>query len=252
MKEEIKRVENWIKEQVAVAKSDGVVLGLSGGIDSAVVAYLAVQALGKDKVKVIILPCESNPNSEEDAMKVAKALGIGAMKKDLNATYRCMKGMFGPETKEYVNSNVKSRLRMVTLYAVGNQYNYMVIGTTNKTELFLGYYTKFGDGGVDFEPIADFYKTEIFEMAKELGVPNDIIVKKPSADIGISDSDEDEFSNIVGEKITYKDIDFILKAALEGEEMPDYITHKQTDGIIKLMAKTEHKRNTPPFYERIR
>ena len=253
MKEEIRRVQNWIKEQVTNTRVDGVVLGLSGGIDSTVVAYLAVGALGADKVTIAILPCESSTNSEEDAMKVIKALNLKyAIRKDLSKSYSTLKDLFGESTKTFVNSNIKSRLRMITLYAISNQLNRMVIGTTNKTELFLGYYTKYGDGGVDIEPIVDYYKGEIYEMAKELGVPESIINKVPTADIGITLTDEEEFSKIIGEPITYNTIDSILKAALDDGEMPELVTHKQTNGIMTLMGKTEHKRNTPPFYERIR
>ena len=251
MENEIKNIQNWIKEKVENTKTDGVVLGISGGIDSAVIAYLATNALGKDKVMGVLLPCESSENSLTDAQKVVNALGIKAFKVDLTNKYKGFKNMFGEETKTFANANIKSRLRMVTLYAFANQYNMLVIGTTNKTEALTGYYTKFGDGGVDIEPIADFYKTEVYKMAEILGIPEEIINKAPTADLGITSTDEEEFSKVIGEPITYKEIDMIFQHMVDGEDIDmSNISKTKIKGVLDLMFRTEHKRNTPSSYER--
>ncbi|MDD3988177.1 MAG: NAD(+) synthase [Candidatus Omnitrophica bacterium] len=252
MENEIKNIQNWIKEQVEQAKKDGVILGISGGIDSAIIAFLATQALGKEKVIGVLLPCESSEDSLIDAQNVVSALGIKAYKVDLTKRYQPFKNLFGAdETKAFVNANIKSRLRMTVLAAFANQNNMLVIGTTNKTELLTGYYTKFGDGGVDIEPIADFYKTEIYQIAEVLGLPESIINKAPSADLGITSTDEEEFSKIIGEEITYEEIDKIFKHVIEGEEIDiSNISQVKVKGVLSLMYNSEHKRNTPPIYER--
>ena len=252
MENEILNIQNWIKEQVEQSKTTGVVLGISGGIDSAVVAFLAAKALGKEKVIGVLLPCESSENSLTDAQKVVGALGITAYKVDLTNKYKGFKDMFRDETKTFVNANIKSRLRMVTLYAFANQNNMLVIGTTNKTEALTGYYTKFGDGGVDIEPIADYYKTEVYKMAEILGVPESIINKAPTADLGITSTDEEEFSKIIGEPITYEEIDMILQVFVEGEDIDlTNVSDIKKKGVLDLMSKSEHKRNTPPNYEKL-
>jgi NAD+ synthase len=253
IEQEIVLIQNWIKVQVEQTRTNGVVIGLSGGIDSTVVATLAVNALGVNCVRGILLPCNSSKESITDGWLIAKHLGLKMVyKEDLLKPYKYFHNMFGDKTKSSTNANIKSRLRMIVLYMIANEFNLLVIGTTNKSELLTGYYTKYGDGGTDIEPIADFYKTEVREMAKLLKVPEHIIHKAPAADIGITLTDEEEFSKIIGESITYDEIDAILKAAIDGDEdMPKNISKIKIAGIMKMMQNSEHKRNTPLLYERI-
>jgi len=253
MKDEITKVAGWIKDQCTQAKKEKIVIGVSGGVDSAVSAAISVLAMGKENVIGVILPCTSSPESKEDALKVIKHLGISYWEQNLEKPYEAMvAGLLNGTntTDKTVVGNIKSRLRMIALYAMANEQNALVCGTTNRTEALIGYYTKFGDGGVDIEPICQYYKGEVREMARILGIPEIVITKAPTADLGISSSDEEEISKIVGEPITYDQIDTILKSAIDGAEMAEGITNIQVAGIMKMFKNSEHKRNTPPDYER--
>ena len=185
----------WIAEYFAMTGKRNAIVGLSGGIDSAVTAYLCKQALGKDRVLGVILPIESSATDGLDAMQVVEALGIDYVTisegpafnrfyTDLvdspKVSYFLANGAL-TINKTMVRANIKARFRMTSLYAISEMADGLVVGTTNKSEAKIGYATKYGDGGVDLEPLMDFYKTEIFEMAELLEIPQSIIDKKPSA-----------------------------------------------------------------------
>jgi NAD+ synthase len=175
MKKEVNRISKWIKNYVKQSGARGVVVGLSGGIDSCTVAALAVKALGADNVRGVTLPCESHKEDKEDAMLLANHLGISVFNIDLtgtlNAFKKSRKHLAMVPQKALTIPNVKARLRMTTLYSIASDLGYLVLGTGNKSEYEIGYYTKYGDGGVDIEPMNNYYKTEIWAMAKELGLP---------------------------------------------------------------------------------
>jgi len=250
MENQIKKIQEWIKEKVEHTNTKGVVVGLSGGIDSAVIACLATAALGADKVIGVLLPCDSSEDSITDANKIVTQLGIKAYKLDLTNKFKTFKNLFGEETLPFVNANMKSRLRMCSLYAFANQFNLLVCGTTNKTESLTGYFTKYGDGGVDIEPILNVYKTDVYKMASLLNVPESIINKKPTADLGTYASDEDEFSAIVKEPITYEEIDNIFKHLIDGEDVDISLYSKEkVKGVLDLMEKSSHKRLMPEGFE---
>ena len=152
------------------AGTSGYVLGLSGGVDSAVVAALAKKAVGKDKVLTLIMPCSSNPKDEEDAKLVASKLGISYLTLRLENILNEFKKCYMTNISKLQEGNIKARLRMTMLYANAQCHNFLVAGTGNKSEIMCGYFSKFGDGGVDIEPIGQYYKTEIFQLAKSLDV----------------------------------------------------------------------------------
>lgn len=222
------KLVEWIKNSVEEAGANGVVFGLSGGIDSAVVAGISKIAFPDNSLGVI-MPCHSNPKDEEDARLVADKLKLKLKKVDLTGSYDTLLKAMGEDFQSQLAlTNVKPRLRMTTLYALAQEKNYLVLGPTNKSEFHLGYFTKHADSGVDLLPIVDFVKEEVYEMAEFLNIPKDIIHKKPSAGLSSDQTDEEDLG------ISYKDIDSYIKY---GEGNKD-IANK----IDKMHKRSEHKR----------
>ena len=246
MEEKIEKLIQWLREQVANAGLNGAIVGISGGIDSAVVAHLIKRAFPKNSLG-LIMPCKSNPKDMEDALKVVESCGIKHLIIDLTETHNLLfgevekqlkeKGEWNEETARLGDANTRARLRMTTLYAVANNYGYMVVGTDNAAEWYTGYFTKYGDGGVDLVPLVHFTKGEVREMARILGVPNEIITKAPSAGLWEGQTDENEMGT------TYEMIDKYLK----GEEVPE----KDRQIIERLHKRSQHKRQlaiAPPKF----
>ena len=245
MKTEIEKVCSWIENYVNKSNSQGVIVGLSGGIDSAVVAALCVKVLGRDKVVGITLPCSSNLEDKVDGELVAKSLGIQCSNIDLTSTSETLLTAL-PDSpfSSFIKGNMKARLRMTALYTIGSALGYLVVGTCNKSEIAIGYFTKYGDGGSDFEPIGEFYKSEVWEMAKELGIPDKIINRTPTAGLWEGQTDEDEMG------VSYSELEIILKAMLDGEELPENFDKTKIQKVARLVNQSEHKRTTPPVYQR--
>jgi len=247
MEKKIEKLVSWLQDQVAKANVEGLVVGISGGIDSAVVAHLIKRAF-PEKSLGVIMPCKSNPKDVEDAMKVVESCGIDYLKVDLTATHELLfsnikagieeKGEWDESRQQLGDANTRARLRMTTLYAIANNYRYLVAGTDNAAEWYTGYFTKFGDGGVDLVPLVHFTKTEVRELARYLGVPKEIIEKAPSAGLWDGQTDETEMGT------TYDMIDKFLK----GEDIPE----KDREIIERLHKISEHKRNlaaAPPKFD---
>lgn len=221
-------IENYVNE----AGTKGAVIGISGGIDSAVVAALAVKALGKERVLGLILPCESNEEDMKDAIDFAVKLGIEYKIIDLTNTYKeFLRDNSESSQCNLSFCNIKPRLRMTTLYFQASLHKYLVLGTSNKSELVTGYLTKYGDGGVDIEPIADLLKNEVYQMAYLLDIPKEIIEKKPTADLMPNQTDEGEMG------FTYEELDRYI---LTGEASDATKTK-----IIKLYNQSRHKLEGP-------
>lgn len=234
----INKTVAWLREQGEAAKVKGMLVGVSGGIDSAVVAHLIKRAYPNNSIGVI-LPIHSNPGQLKDAEELIKTCEITRVLVDLtdanqtllDKTFSAMGNLYNPDFKQISEANMRARLRMTTLYAIANNLNYMVVGTDNAAEIFTGYFTKYGDGGVDLMPIAHLLKSEVYEWAKFLNVPESIIEKTPSADLWEGQTDEAEMGT------SYKYIDDYLS----GKEIPK----KDLDIILSLNKKTEHKRQIP-------
>jgi len=236
-KSTIKKIINFIKKQV---NNKPIVLGLSGGIDSALVAYLAVKALGNKKVHCLIMP--SDTNTEQDlrlAKNVARYLNIQYSIFNIKQILKVYSATLNFKPNKTTVGNLKARIRMSLLYSLANQINGIVIGTGNKTEISVGYFTKYGDGGVDILPIGNLYKTQVWKLSKELGVPQEIIDRPPTAGLWTGQTDENEMG------ITYETLDKILTAI---EKKKSLVGFKKSDlKKVKLMMKnSEHKRMLPP------
>lgn len=238
MKELDKTIENiveWLREQIQNAGAKGIVFGLSGGIDSAVVAALAKKAFPGESLGVI-MPINSNPQDEKDAMLVASTFELDTTTVDLAPVYQSfLKALSFEGENNLARVNLKPRLRMMTLYYFAQEMGYLVCGTSNKSELEVGYFTKHGDSGVDLLPIADFVKNEVRELAKALGVPSEVILKAPSAGLWENQTDEKEMG------FSYDVLDNYI---LTGEGPEDIV-----ERIQRMNRNSEHKRTYPPKFE---
>lgn len=248
-------IADWMKERVAAAGSRGIVVGLSGGIDSAVVIGLAAMAM-PGKVVGVMMPCHSDPQDEADGILAANHFKVPALRVDLSSTYDHLLEHLGtalaqlPSGQQPARSvdevdpkqklplaNVKPRLRMTSLYFVANSLNYLVAGTGNRSELTIGYFTKYGDGGVDMLPIGRLLKSEVRTMARELGVPAAVIDKPPSAGLWLGQTDEAEMG------FTYADLENYL---VHG---PQAVSPALGLRIERLARASDHKRALPPMPE---
>jgi NAD+ synthase len=238
-------IQKWISEYLKNANAQKLVLGLSGGIDSAVTAALCARALGEKKIYGLIMPCQSLSSDIKDAMMIAEDLCINYEIIDLNPVYKLFLKTVAlkSDSNKIAESNLKPRLRMVTLYyfsqSIGNCF---VVGTGNRAEIALGYFTKYGDGGVDFEPLGNLYKSEVRALAKVVRIPAKIIKKPPSAGLWPGQTDEGEIG------LSYDIIDEILYRIDNGLDF-DGLKAKNVEKVRKLMRKAEHKLKMPPAYE---
>lgn len=239
----IKTTMDFIKEKVGDAGANGVVVGISGGIDSATVAYLAVRALGKDRVMGLIMPYYKN-RDVDDAKLVCESLGIEYELINIKPIVdEFEKAVGGLDTLS--RGNVMSRTRMVLLYAHANARNYLVLGTSNRSEFLTGYFTKWGDGASDYAPLINLYKTEVWEIAKRLGVPEGIIQKKPSAGLWEGQTDEDELgiSYRLLDEILWRLVDLKMEKGEIARELG--VPVERVEYVEGLVKKSEHKRRLP-------
>ena len=241
------KIVAFIKNKVGEAGAGGAVIGMSGGIDSTLTAYLAVEALGPENVLGILMP-EKGLTAEQDiddALEVTERLGIRHRVVDISKVIKSFSKTIPAfdATARSANGNLKARIRMCILYYHANLMGRMVIGTGNKTELLLGYFTKYGDGGVDIEPIGCLYKTQVRGLARYMGVPARIIDKVPTAGLWPGQTDEGELG------VTYEMADRVLTMLVDEGQNISAIRRKFppeiVDRLAGLMRANEHKRAPP-------
>ena len=232
-------ISHWMRQRMQEADAQGIVVGLSGGVDSAVVAGLAQRAVDQN-ILGVLMPCYSQPLDAEYARLAADTFGIKTLMVDLGPVYNSFLAAVGGGP-DLARANLKPRLRMATLYFIANARNYLVAGTGNKTELMVGYFTKYGDGGVDMLPLGDLYKREVWALAREIGVPQPIIDRPPTAGLWPGQTDEGEMG------ITYAALDAILGTLAEGKE-PD-ADSADVAMVRRMVTASAHKRALPPICE---
>lgn len=235
------KIIEFIRKQAKEAGLSKAVIGLSGGVDSSTVAYLAKEALGRENVYGVILPYKTtNKEDIEDAKEIIKTLGINLVELEITPVVDSLLTSL-KDTDKIRKGNVMARTRMIVLYDQAAKYKGLVLGTSNKTELFLGYFTKFGDGGVDIKPLGDLYKTQVRQLAKDLGIPEKIIKKIPTAGLWPGQTDEGELG------FTYEEADRLLYHMLDEKKSDEKLVKSgfKKEFIEKVKNKvknTEHKR----------
>ena len=228
----IEVIDTFIKEFV---NSKDVVLGISGGIDSFMVGYFLKRNIPKEKIHLYSLPYRKE---DQDVIKVEQFLGIEIERIYIDEFMQPFQNLVN-DKKAF--GNAMARIRMTILYSMANKYNGLVAGTSNKSEILTGYFTKFGDGGSDFQPLGDLYKTQIYELARKLDFPDWVLNKKPSANLWEGQTDEDELG------IRYADLDKILQCIeffknREECQIKTGLDMKLINRVYEMVENSKHKR----------
>ena len=237
-------IVGFIQELVQKTGQEGIVLGMSGGIDSALVASLSAAALGPERVQVMLMPVhrEKDEQNINDAKQLIDQLGISYKLFELNQAVDAFRSL---NLGKVALGNIAARLRMTTLYSQANNYNLLVAGTGNRTEILIGYFTKYGDGACDLLPLANLYKVNVRRLAKHMNIPRQIIEKAPSAGLWENQTDEGEIG------ITYDELDTILYLRFDKGYSPEQIidwgiNKENVDRTLELIASSQHKRDPIP------
>jgi len=243
---EADRIAEFIRFYVHSNGFEKVILGLSGGIDSSLSAALAVRALGRENVLGLIMPhAKSSAHSKEDALLLANELGIVTMEIGITSITDPYFELIEPQANALRQANWKARCRMIILYDQSAKHQALVLGTSNRTELLVGYFTQHGDGACAIEPIGHLYKTEVWALARYLHIPQRIIDKTPTADLWEGQSDEAEMG------ISYHDLDEALYQITETHPETMNLEAGKIAKVRKMILSSEFKRTMPPVLERV-
>lgn len=228
----------WLRDYARQAGANGYVVGMSGGIDSACTAVLCQRAMSRN-VLAAILPCYSPVEDLEMALLVTNTFGIETITVDLVPAFQAIVAGLPPGLPRLASANLKPRLRMATLYALAQTHGCLVAGTGNKSEIAVGYFTKYGDGGVDVEPLGDLYKSQVRTLARQLAIPQPIIDRPPSAGLWPGQTDEGEMG------LTYEELDRALIAIEQGQTQQ--LDPALLARVEQMIVTSNHKRNMPPI-----
>ena len=245
LKKTKEEIINFIKNKVVEANADGIVVGLSGGIDSTVTAFLATEAIGKENVFGVVMPSSTTPTEDKiHGIDIANQLGIEYKEIAIDSILNEFLLVTNSEDEKVIG-NLKARIRMALVYFFANSKNYIVGGTGNKSELLIGYFTKHGDGAVDMEPIGNLYKTHVRQLAEYINVPAEIITKQPRGGLWNNQTDEEEIGMPyeILDRILYMYID-LNKGAEEISKAIDVPLY-EVERIIDKVKMNVHKNKIP-------
>jgi len=233
----VEKLISWIRDKVLTAGCKGIVVGMSGGLDSSVLAVLCYRAFPQNMLGVL-MPCYSSQEDREHAQTLASQFSIPTKTAVLDTVFDALIKALPSERAEptasrLAKANLKVRLRMLTLYYFANQLKYMVVGSSNRSELAIGYFTKYGDGGADILPLGNLVKGQVRELASFLGIPQQIIDKPPSAGLWQGQTDESELG------LSYEELDRYLVTGEASNEL--------REKIESMIAASNHKRSLPPI-----
>jgi NAD+ synthase len=238
------QIQHFISTRLDEAGAKGVVIGLSGGVDSTVTAHLAVRALSSKQTLGLILPDHTTTPEEDiaDAENTANQLGVKAQHIDINTIHNTF--MKNLKSSKIPEGNLRARIRMCILYYYANLENRIVIGTGDRSEILIGYYTKYGDGGVDILPIGGLYKTQVRALAKYLNVPDKIVEKPSSPSLWAGQTAEGELG------LNYNIIDPVLHLLFDLNMSPEQISKQIAESevinhVLELNRQSQHKRKIP-------
>jgi NAD+ synthase len=243
---------NFIRGIVDQSGAQGVVIGLSGGVDSSVTVALSVRALSKERVLGLFLPTSFTPKQDQDdAHELAEQLGIRTEDRCIHAISEAFLTTMSVDQQDPENrmaiANLRARIRMVILYYYANAHNYLVVGPSDRSELLIGFFTKYGDGGADFLPISHLYKTQVRALATFLGIPEKVAYKPSSPQLYPGHKLSDELP------LDYKDLDPVLVGLFDKKLTPPAVSRLTkvplmiVEDILHRFKASEHKRSLPPM-----
>lgn len=253
LQEKAQEIENWIKKTVQEAGFEKVVIAVSGGVDSATSLFLSIRAMDVENVYALLLPHgQLSKEALDHGNVVATVAGLAkdhVFTRDIEpGVEKLLEQVEAKDVTDVRRGNMMARVRMIYLFDLAKSLNALVVGTENKTEHYLGYFTRFGDEASDMEPIRNLYKTQVFELAKYLGVPKEIITKAPSANLWEGQSDEGEFG------FSYIDADKVLSMAFDqgmrnGDIMKAGVDEKVVKNVLEFVQKNNFKHHLPHVLE---
>ncbi|GAB6148335.1 NAD+ synthase [Stetteria hydrogenophila] len=249
------RVEEYLagflKSYLEASGARGYVLGLSGGVDSAAAAALAARAVGRERVTALVMPDTSVTPREDvdDALGVAEMLGIESVLVEIDGIVEAFRSALpfyeSPEADRLPLGNARARIRMAILYYYANKYNYLVLGTGDRSEVLIGYFTKYGDGAADVAPLSVLYKSQVRRLALHLGIPRGVALKPSSPRLWPGHLAEEELG------LSYEEVDLVLHAHLDrgipAERVPEVtgVPRGKVEAVLSMVERSRHKREPP-------